>query len=118
MAKELAKPADKRPNPLTKADVDKVRAAAEGEVLDWLQLALLSGLRAFEIAKIRSNYLPRTLVRMRVGGATTGSIGNILRGNLEAAHACRQHGYPGGLGFILGKLARRVPQFFTRPPRT
>ena len=75
-------------------------------------------LRLFEIAKIRSNYLPRTLVRMRIGGATTGSICNILRGNLEAANACRQHGYPGGLSFILGKLARRVPQFFTRPPRT
>lgn len=72
-------------------------------------------LRLFEVAKIRSAYLPTTLVRMRMGGATTGSLGNIIRGNLEAAHACRRHGYAGGIGFIVRKVARRIPQFFSRP---
>lgn len=72
-------------------------------------------LRLFEIVKIRSVYLPTTLVRMRMGGATTGSLRNIVRGNLEAARACRQHGYSGGLGFIVAKITRRIPQFFARP---
>lgn len=72
-------------------------------------------LRLFEIQQIRSTYLPNTLVRMRMGGATTGSFRNMVLGNLEAAHACRQHGFSGGLQFILRKIGRRIPQFFSRP---
>jgi glycosyltransferase involved in cell wall biosynthesis len=72
-------------------------------------------LRLFEIDRIRWNYLPSTLVRMRVGGATTGSFRNIIRGNLEAARACRENGFPGGLAFMLRKMGRRLPQFLARP---
>jgi glycosyltransferase involved in cell wall biosynthesis len=72
-------------------------------------------LRLFEIQAIRTAYLPSTLVRMRLGGATTGNWGNIIKGNLEAAHACRKNGFPGGLSFIASKIGRRVPQFFSRP---
>lgn len=72
-------------------------------------------LRLFEVAKIRAHYLPQTLVRMRMGGATTGSIRNIIRGNLEAARANRKNGFRGGPLFILSKLARRIPQFLARP---
>jgi len=42
-----------RPRPLTEAEVERVLAAVEGEVRDWILLALLAGLRASEIAKIR-----------------------------------------------------------------
>lgn len=88
----------------------------EGFCLDYrLSADFELMLRLFEIVKIRSAYLPTTLVRMRMGGATTGSLRNIIRGNLEAAHACRRHGYPGGVGFVLAKVARRIPQFFSRP---
>ena len=106
------------PHPTFYVRRDVLRANGGFNVDYRLQADFDLMLRLFEIAKIRSNYLPSTLVRMRIGGATTGSIGNIVRGNLEAANACRQHGYPGGIGFILGKLARRVPQFFNRAPRT
>jgi glycosyltransferase involved in cell wall biosynthesis len=72
-------------------------------------------LRLFEQMKIRSHYLPRTLVRMRMGGASTGSWRNVLKGNLEAADSARRHGHGGGLGFIARKLLSRVPQFLSRP---
>ena len=72
-------------------------------------------LRLFEVQRIRSRYLASTLVRMRLGGATTGSLRNVIRGNLEASRACRRHGFGGGPLFIARKISRRIPQFFSRP---
>jgi glycosyltransferase involved in cell wall biosynthesis len=72
-------------------------------------------LRLFEIVKLRTRYLPQILVRMRVGGATTGSWRNIIRGNVEAARACRKNGFRGGLLFMMTKTLRRLPQFLARP---
>lgn len=43
----------KAPKPLTQAEQAKVMAVVDGEVRDWILLALLAGLRAFEIAKVR-----------------------------------------------------------------
>lgn len=48
-----AKSSKRRPNPLTAEEVVRLRANLDGQVLDWVQIALLSGLRAFEIAKLR-----------------------------------------------------------------
>lgn len=48
-----AKPSKRRPNPLTADEVARLRDTLDGQVLDWVQIALLSGLRAFEIAKLR-----------------------------------------------------------------
>jgi hypothetical protein len=75
-------------------------------------------LRLFERMKIRAKYLPRTLVRMRMGGATTGSFRNILRGNLEAAKSAQRNGFPGGWRFIASKIAGRLPQFWARPGKS
>lgn len=72
-------------------------------------------LRLFELMKIRSLYVPQTLVLMRMGGVSTGNWRNVIRGNLEAARAARSHGYPGGIRFLLTKLLSRVPQFLSRP---
>lgn len=72
-------------------------------------------LRLFEVRRIRAVYLPQIMVRMRMGGATTGSLRNIVRGNLEAAQACRRQGFPGGPGFIARKLLSKVPQLVRRP---
>ncbi len=41
------------PRPLTEGDVARVMAVVEGRTRDWITLALLSGLRVHEIAKIR-----------------------------------------------------------------
>jgi glycosyltransferase involved in cell wall biosynthesis len=72
-------------------------------------------LRLFECMKIRSVYIPRTVVRMRMGGATTGSIRNILRGNIEAAKSAKSHGFSGGLFFMASKVIGRLNQYWVRP---
>jgi len=72
-------------------------------------------LRLFECMKIRAKYMPRTIVRMRLGGATTGSLRNILRGNLEAAKSAQSHGFSGGFRFIASKVIGRLPQYWDRP---
>ncbi len=87
-----------------------------GFCLDYrLQADFELTLRLLEVEGIASRHIPEVLVRMRMGGATTGSLRNIVRGNLEAARACRSHGFPGGLEFIVAKMGRRIPQFFARP---
>jgi hypothetical protein len=75
-------------------------------------------LRIFECMKIRSFYVPHTLVRMRMGGATTGSLRNIWRGNLEAAKSAERNGFPGGVGFIASKVFGRISQYFMRPQKS
>lgn len=90
-----------------------------GFCLDFrLQADFELSLRLFEIQRIRATYLPEVLVRMRMGGATTGSLRNIVRGNMEAALACRRNGFPGGLQFIARKMSSRLPQFLDRPDHT
>jgi glycosyltransferase involved in cell wall biosynthesis len=71
-------------------------------------------LRLFERMGMRTKYLPRTLVRMRMGGTTTGSFRNILRGNLEAAKSAQRNGFPGGWRFIASKIVSRLPQYWAR----
>lgn len=75
-------------------------------------------LRLFECMKMRAKYLPRTLVRMRMGGATTGSLSNILRGNFEAAQSAQSNGFPGGWRFIASKIVGRLPQYWARPGKS
>lgn len=72
--------------------------------------------RFLEVHRIRSLYLPRVLVNMRLGGATNRSLANILKGNLEAYRACRKNGLPVTPLFMLRKILSRLPQFFAMPP--
>jgi len=72
-------------------------------------------LRLLEVMKIRTRYLPRLLVRMRMGGATTSGIRNVWRGNVEAARSVRRQGYRGGLAFMATKVLQRLPQFLRKP---
>jgi glycosyltransferase involved in cell wall biosynthesis len=72
-------------------------------------------LRLFERRRIRSRYLPRLLVRMRTGGQTNRSIGNVVRGNLEAWRAWRELGFGWSPWFMVRKVASRLPQFLGRP---
>jgi glycosyltransferase involved in cell wall biosynthesis len=48
-------------------------------------------LRAIEVHHIKSHYLPRVCVRMRVGGATTGSFKNIAAGNIAVLRSFRKY---------------------------
>jgi glycosyltransferase involved in cell wall biosynthesis len=63
---------------------------------------------------IRTRYIPRVLVRMKVGGMSNNSIVNIAKGNWEAYRACRKNGLRVTPLFILRKLFSRIPQLFQR----
>lgn len=72
--------------------------------------------RLLQTHEIRSAYIPEVLVHMRTGGATNRSLGNILRGNIEAYRACRKNKVAVGPLFIPRKILSRLPQYFARPP--
>ena len=75
-------------------------------------------MRLLEVHRIRARYLPRVIVRMRLGGATNRSLANVIKGNLEAYRACRRNGVRVSPLFIARKILSRVPQFFARPGST
>lgn len=70
-------------------------------------------IRLFEIKKLKFRYLNKTLVRLRLGGAST-QLKNVISGNLEASDACKINGFKGGPFFMLKKILSRVPEFFHR----
>lgn len=73
-------------------------------------------MRFLSIHKIKSVYLPKVLVKMRLGGVTNRSIANIIKGNVEAYRACRKNGLGVTPLFVVTKILSRVPQFFSKPP--
>ena len=62
---------------------------------------------------VRVAYVPHLLVRMRVGGVSNRSIGNLVVKSREDFRALNKHGLAGVLG-LLGKNLRKLPQFFVR----
>lgn len=62
-------------------------------------------------------YLPRVLVKMRVGGASNRSLQNILRKSAEDLRALRSNGV-GGLGSLTLKNTSKLLQFVSRPAAT
>ncbi|MFN7645744.1 MAG: glycosyltransferase family 2 protein [Burkholderiales bacterium] len=67
--------------------------------------------RMFETHRIRTRYVPERWVRMRTGGMSNRSVGNVVRGNIEAYRACRKNGHPVTPLFVVRKIASRIPQF-------
>lgn len=74
-------------------------------------------LRLFEAHHIVSQYIPETLVRMRMGGVSTGSLKGIIMGNIEAWKAVRKHRLASPTLFVFQKILRKIPQFAARPSR-
>jgi glycosyltransferase involved in cell wall biosynthesis len=72
-------------------------------------------MRFLEVNRIKSAYVPKVWIRMRVGGASNNSIRGVIKGNLEAYRACRLHQLDVGPWFIPRKILSRLPQFFNRP---
>lgn len=73
--------------------------------------------RFLEVGCIRSQYIPRVLVHMRMGGTTNRSLPNIVKQNLDV----RRGFLALGLGFswwrFMGnKVVSRALQFVKRPP--
>lgn len=72
--------------------------------------------RYLEAARITSCYIPEVLVKMRLGGTTNKSLGNILKQNGEIRQALKKLGLRFSLSkFLLPKLVSRAMQFVRRP---
>jgi glycosyltransferase involved in cell wall biosynthesis len=84
---------------------DRLRVAADFDL----------ALRLLDIEGLPVRYLPQVLVRMRAGGVSNGSLRGILQGHRDMAVALRAHGLPAGWGWSARRLARRIPQFLSRP---
>lgn len=71
-------------------------------------------LRYLKHPNLQVAYVPKVLVRMRLGGASNRSLQAMLRKSREDLVALRQNQI-GGLLTLLCKNARKVPQFFSTP---
>ncbi len=72
-------------------------------------------LRFIEACGISTAYIPEVLVKMRLGGATNVSFGNVFRQNMEIARAFRKYGLRVGLKPFAFKLMSRLSQFIRKP---
>jgi len=63
--------------------------------------------------KVSTHYLPKVLIKMRTGGASNKSLSNILKKSKEDLRALRKNNV-GGLGVLIFKNIRKIPQFFRR----
>lgn len=90
-------------------------AAGGFDISYRLQADFDMAIRLVEGRKLNLRYLPHTLVRMRMGGASNASVWNVIRGNLEAYRAARRHGLPVSPLFAVRKVLSRIPQFLDRP---
>ena len=72
-------------------------------------------MRLIAINRIKTQYLPGVMVKMRMGGVTNNRISNVIKGNLEAYAACRKNGLAVTPLFMVRKILSRLPQFFRKP---
>jgi glycosyltransferase len=68
-------------------------------------------LRFLHKAKITAEYLPEVFVKMRTGGASNKSAGNILTKSKEDFAALRGNGFASPMLILFFKNVRKVPQF-------
>jgi glycosyltransferase len=70
-------------------------------------------MRILKNLKISVSYLPKVLIKMRVGGISNKSIRHLIRKSREDLIAIRRNNI-GGLGTLAAKNLRKLPQFFKR----
>lgn len=69
-------------------------------------------LRFFGKQKINTYYIPRVLIKMRMGGSSNKNIRNIIRKTIEDYEALKINGLDGGVFTLLFKNVSKIPQFF------
>jgi glycosyltransferase involved in cell wall biosynthesis len=69
-------------------------------------------LRIFKEYGETSKYLPRLMVRMRLGGATNKSFKNIMKGNREIIQSWRRNEFRVPIMLMPMRLLKRLIQFF------
>ena len=74
-------------------------------------------MRFLRVHQIRTLYVPKIWVKMRMGGISNRSLIGSLFSNIESFKACKKNGLqiPIAPLFILRKILSRLPQFFARP---
>ena len=70
-------------------------------------------LRFLARAKVQLAYIPSVLVKMRLGGASNRSLGNIIQKTREDYRALHNNGV-GGVWALLWKNLSKLPQFFKK----
>ena len=72
-------------------------------------------LRFIEKYKVRLTYLPLSLVKMRLGGATSRSIHNIYKQGVETIRAFKENGLSGGnIFYLFFRYLPKIMQFFRK----
>lgn len=72
-------------------------------------------LRCLSRSDVTVGYVPSVLVRMRTGGASNRSLRALWRKSSEDLRALRRSRV-GGVGTLVCKNVRKLPQFVSRPP--
>lgn len=70
-------------------------------------------LRLFERFKINSSYINKTIVKMRYGGESTGSIKKIFEGNSNILKAFKKNGVEASHFYLLKRLIPKLKQFIS-----
>ncbi|WP_321480239.1 glycosyltransferase family 2 protein [uncultured Bacteroides sp.] len=71
-------------------------------------------LRLIEKHHISLTYLPEPLVRMRLGGATSKNLNNILKGNMECLRAFKKNKIPVSILYPFYRILPKFMQFIHR----
>lgn len=65
-------------------------------------------LRFIEVAGLRNKYIKRYFVKMRLGGESTGTLSNIIRGNRGILRALRKNGFNPSRLYLLKRLLPKI----------
>ena len=65
-------------------------------------------------AGLSVSYLPKVLIKMRLGGISNRNIGSILKKSYEDYIALKKNGIKGRMGILIRKNFTKIPQFFRR----
>ena len=73
-------------------------------------------MRLLERHKIKSIYIPQVLIKMRMGGVSNRSVGNIIRQNKAILLAGKKNNVKiSVIHFVMHKLKERVRQYWGKP---
>lgn len=65
-------------------------------------------LRFIEVAGLRNHYIHRYFINMRMGGQSTGSLRNIIRGNIGILRALRENGFHPSTFIIVRRMLPKI----------
>lgn len=70
-------------------------------------------IRIFKSGLLNASYLPQNLVRMQMGGVSTGGLGNSILLLRENMRACRQHAISTNYFWLLSRYPRKLLEYLS-----